>query len=84
MKRPKESGYTPCACRDCMETAISDDMRKPEMCHECQDAGCEHDSECQGEHSYCQEVDNEGNADPFRHLSPSELASMGHDGPHDD
>lgn len=35
------SGYTPCACRDCMDIAMSSDMTKPELCSECKDAGCE-------------------------------------------
>lgn len=36
-----ESGYTPCACRDCMDVAISSDTSKPELCAECEEAGCE-------------------------------------------
>lgn len=40
------SGYTHCACRDCFETVVSDDMTKPDFCQACEDAGCEHDSEC--------------------------------------
>lgn len=35
------SGYTFCACRDCMDVTVSDDMAQPELCSECQDAGCE-------------------------------------------
>lgn len=35
-----QSGYTPCACRDCMDTTVSSDMSKPELCSECKDAGC--------------------------------------------
>lgn len=35
-----QSGYTPCACRDCMDTAVSSDIRSPELCSECADAGC--------------------------------------------
>lgn len=34
------SGYTNCACRDCMDVAVSSDMHKPELCSECQKAGC--------------------------------------------
>lgn len=34
------SGYTPCACRDCMDVTISSDMSKPELCEECAEAGC--------------------------------------------
>lgn len=44
------SGYTPCACRDCMELAISDDTAKPDMCHDCKLAGCE-GGECQAPES---------------------------------
>lgn len=36
-----QSGYTPCACRDCMDTTMPSDMTKPELCSECEDAGCE-------------------------------------------
>lgn len=35
-----QSGYTPCACRDCMDTTVSSDMTSPELCPECADAGC--------------------------------------------
>lgn len=41
-----ESSYTSCRCRDCMETAISDDRLVPEFCWECRAAGCEDDKEC--------------------------------------
>ena len=34
------SGYTHCACRDCFDTAISNDMADPELCSLCEDAGC--------------------------------------------
>jgi hypothetical protein len=40
------SGYTHCACRDCMETVMSDDMAHPDLCSDCEEAGCEPDSEC--------------------------------------
>lgn len=36
-----QSGYTPCACRDCMDTTVSSDMTKPKLCSECANAGCE-------------------------------------------
>jgi hypothetical protein len=36
-----QSGYTPCACRDCMDITVSSDWTKPELCTECTDAGCE-------------------------------------------
>ena len=82
MKRAKESGYTPCACRDCMETAISDDMSKPDMCHECQDAGCEPDSECQVEPDY--DVDERErelarDADQYDRELESERLAASHD-----
>lgn len=35
-----QSGYTACACRDCMDTAVSGDTTKPELCGECADEGC--------------------------------------------
>jgi hypothetical protein len=35
-----QSGCSPCACRDCMDTAVSADMTKPDLCTECTDAGC--------------------------------------------
>lgn len=40
------SGYTPCRCRDCMEIAVSSDMRKPQFCSACKKAGCEDGGEC--------------------------------------
>lgn len=44
-----ESSYRPCACRDCFETAIGEPGA---MCHECEEAGCEPDSECQAPGAY--------------------------------
>lgn len=35
-----QSGYTPCACRDCMDTTVSSDVTKPELCGDCIDADC--------------------------------------------
>lgn len=35
-----QSGYTHCACRDCMDVAMSSNVSKPELCSECKDAGC--------------------------------------------
>lgn len=43
---PAQSGYLPCACRDCMEIAIG---LTGAMCHDCEEAGCEPDSECRRE-----------------------------------
>lgn len=34
------SGYTPCACRDCMDVTISSNTTEPELCAECAEAGC--------------------------------------------
>jgi hypothetical protein len=39
-KKQPQSGYTHCACRDCMETTVSSDTSKPELCTECKGAGC--------------------------------------------
>ena len=38
MTKGKPSGYTPCACRDCMEVAIG--VSGEAYCHECEEAGC--------------------------------------------
>lgn len=62
------SGATPCACRDCMQIAISNDRTKPDLCNDCQEAGCSDylnttaeirerygntwQYNCQGDHSY--------------------------------
>jgi hypothetical protein len=37
---PTQSGYTPCACRDCMDTTVSRNTNNPELCALCDDAGC--------------------------------------------
>lgn len=39
--QPPQSGYTPCACRDCMDVTVSSDVTKPELCAGCAEAGCE-------------------------------------------
>lgn len=36
-----ESGYTPCACRDCFDIAISANVRRPELCTLCALLGCD-------------------------------------------
>lgn len=36
-----QSGYTHCACRDCMDETMSSDTSKPELCAECAEADCE-------------------------------------------
>lgn len=48
------SGYTDCACRDCFDIAISSDTSKPELCNECEDAGCDAEgcSECTRDDAY--------------------------------
>lgn len=45
------SGYTNCACRDCFDITISDDMTKPELCLDCEEAGCD----CDGESECCRD-----------------------------
>lgn len=42
-------GYVPCACRDCFETAIG---TPGALCHECDDAGCAPERECQAADAY--------------------------------
>jgi hypothetical protein len=34
------SGYTLCACRDCMDTTAPSDATNPELCSACEDAEC--------------------------------------------
>ena len=48
------SGYTDCACRDCFDIAVSDDMSKPDLCGLCEDAGCDAEgkSECDRSDAY--------------------------------
>jgi hypothetical protein len=48
-----ESGYTACACRDCMDVSISNHIHTPELCLLCRGAGCEPDNgECQRGDAY--------------------------------
>ena len=55
-------GYVPCACRDCCEIAIG----KPgALCHECDDAGCAPERECQAADAYG------GEAEPITEREPS-------------
>jgi hypothetical protein len=49
MSKVIESGYRSCACRDCMEIAIGEPGA---MCHECEDAGCPGDRDCQASEAY--------------------------------
>jgi len=45
------SGYTYCACRDCMEIAIGESGKA--LCHACEDAGCEtNEGECLADGAY--------------------------------
>jgi hypothetical protein len=48
------SGYTYCSCRDCFNTAIADDTRKPVLCEDCEDASCDDSgaSECACDNAY--------------------------------
>lgn len=43
------SGYIDCGCRDCFEIAIGE---PGDFCTNCEDAGCEADSECQSPNAY--------------------------------
>ena len=49
-----KSGYTDCACRDCFDIAVSDDMSKPDLCSDCEEAGCDATgkSECERDDAY--------------------------------
>lgn len=47
------SGYTHCACRDCFDLLVSSDTRKPALCSDCEEAGCEmNGGECCREDAY--------------------------------
>lgn len=49
------SGYHDCPCRDCFEIAIGcDDNDAPDLCAECEEAGCDADgcSECSAPYAY--------------------------------
>lgn len=47
------SGYTNCACRDCMDLTVSSDTDHPEMCGLCLEAGCDPvQGECQRSDAY--------------------------------
>lgn len=56
------SGYHDCPCRDCFEIAIGcDDDNNPDLCHECEEAGCDAsgESECEAQNWECESDDNE-------------------------
>ena len=40
------SGYCDCLCPNCFEIAIADDTREGAFCLECEEAGCDGESEC--------------------------------------
>lgn len=46
--------FNPCACRDCLDAAISGDDEVPELCSDCEAAGCDvtTTSECQRQDAY--------------------------------
>lgn len=56
-----QEGYVPCACRDCREIAIG--KRGEAVCVECEEAGCELDSECKLPHAYCEGDERAGDPD---------------------
>jgi hypothetical protein len=70
------SGYTDCACRGCFDIAISSDMRVPELCGDCENAGCDRsgDSECcrDDAYGYGEQTDDERRADMLGPSVPSE------------
>ena len=37
------SGYTYCACPECFEIVVSNDISNPDYCDECIEAGCPED-----------------------------------------
>lgn len=47
------SSYTHCACRGCMDTTVSGDASAPELCSDCEAAGCESGAgDCQRDDAY--------------------------------
>ena len=51
------SGYTHCACRDCFEIVVSNDMANPDFCDECIEAGCSDYQGVEGMSQECQRED---------------------------
>ena len=48
-----DSGYTYCACRDCMDVSISTHIHTPELCLLCKGAGCEpNNGDCERDDAY--------------------------------
>ena len=60
MTNTGKSGFTACACRDCFDIAVSNDIAKPDLCGDCEEAGCEkNNGECQRVDAYgCDEAEN--------------------------
>jgi len=55
------SGYTACACPDCMAIAVAGDDEQRSLCRACEEAGCSpDDGECQAPHAYCDGDEVEG------------------------
>jgi hypothetical protein len=52
-----QSGYTHCACRDCMDPTGSTDTTTYVLCAECEDAGCEAHDASRGHGYTCQRAD---------------------------
>jgi hypothetical protein len=51
-RRVRNNGYHACPCRDCFEIAIGcDEDGTPDLCHECETAGCDrigaHECRCE-------------------------------------
>lgn len=57
------SGYTHCACRDCFELVVSNDMSKPDFCSDCKKAGCPDYQGQPGMSQECQRPDAYGDDD---------------------
>jgi hypothetical protein len=75
-----QSGYTACACRDCMDVSISNRIDTPELCLLCKGAGCEpNNGECQRDDAYgATEAEPEPEAQWCRYCdSPITLAADG-------
>ena len=56
----QNSGYHDCPCPTCFEIAIGcDDADNPDMCSECDEAGCDGDNECSVEPDLDEETDDQ-------------------------
>ncbi|NRB12227.1 MAG: hypothetical protein HRU44_03230 [Candidatus Thalassarchaeum sp.] len=57
IQRLSNAGYHSCPCRDCFEIAIGcDDNNNPDMCGDCEDAGCDGTGECDSPTAYGMEA----------------------------